>query len=235
MKTHKLLLMLLIVMCALVIAGIGCSQTAEPTTALTEITLPAPKTTGTISVEKALATRRSVRQWEKKDLTLEQISQIAWAGQGITDAKTGHRTAPSAMAMYPLMIYLFTKDGVFRYVPQGHKLKQVFKEDKRPDIAQAAMGQPQVKNAAMVVAITANPARMGTRGAVNADRWIYIEAGHVGENIHLQAVAMGLGSVTVGAASPTEIAKILALPEGETGVYLIPVGYPAAPPPTNPR
>jgi SagB-type dehydrogenase family enzyme len=235
--------LLSIIVLAVWLLATSCPAAAQPVSpAVNEIALPAPHTTGRISVEQALATRRSIRQFASKDLTLEQIGQLAWAAQGITDPQTGHRTAPSAVAMYPLTIYLFTKDGVFRYLPQGHKLLQVFAEDKRGVLAATSAfgpnssGQPSVRNAPLVMVICANAGKM-LRFAANAEKWIDIEAGHAGENVHLQAVAMGLGSVTVGGINPAEAIKVLGSPANEAVIYAIPIGYAAAAPavPERPR
>jgi SagB-type dehydrogenase family enzyme len=228
MRARNLLLLLLVAAGVGAIIGIGCTGATPPPApaAGAEIALPAPKTTGNVSVEQALARRRSVRQFSAKDLTLAQIGQLAWAAQGITDARTGHRTAPSAVAMYPLQVYLFTSGGVFRYLPQGHKLLQLSKEDKRTALSLAAMGQAPVRNAPLDLVFTGSFDRMRSSFGAKADGWVYIEAGHAGENVHLQAVAMGLGSVTVGGVNPTEVAKVLGDPAGETVLYAIPIGYP---------
>jgi hypothetical protein len=91
------------------------------------IKLPEPRTDGGISVEKALEERRSIRSFGKEGLTLDEVSQLLWAAQGVTDDK-GHRTAPSAMARYPLQVYLLASNvtdlpsGVYHYSPQGHNL-----------------------------------------------------------------------------------------------------------------
>jgi len=191
-----------------------------------EITLPRPNLKGQVSVEEAMAKRRSIRQFAEKELTLAQVGQLAWAAQGITEPKRGLRTAPSAVASYPLEIYMAKKDGLFRYIPQGHKLVQLSKADLRGALSEAARGQESLKTAPLDIVIVEVKSRVPTGFAGKGERFVNIEAGHVGENIHLQAVALGLGSVTVGAADDKQTAQALNLPEGETPLYMIPVGYP---------
>jgi len=194
------------------------AQEPQPTPDAKTITLPAPTLTGTVSVEQALAARRSVRQFADRPLDRREIGQLAWAGQGITDPATGHRTAPSAMARYPITLYLCTPEGVFRYLPHGHRLEQVSTTDSRA----ALSNQKQVQSAPLVFAITAD--YEAPKFGANAERFIAIEAGRIGENIHLQAVALGLGSVTVGGFEPEAAGKALGLTGAQRVVYLLPVG-----------
>jgi len=203
--------------------GVGHAQPgSDASGTAANIVLPAPKTVGTVSVEQALAQRRSVRSFAAKELTLDQIGQLAWAAQGITEPKRGLRTAPSAGAIYPLEVYLAKSDGVFRYLPQGHQLQQVTNVDKRSELSP----QASVRNAPVDFVIAGNFERMRAKFGANTDRFVYIEAGHVGQNIHLQAVALGLASVSVGGFDPAAATQALNLPTDETVIYIIPVGYP---------
>ena len=153
----------LLILCVLVTAGltlpgtVGCGQGASGNGA--EVSLPPPTTTGGMGVAEAIAKRRSVREFTKEDLTIEQISQLAWAAQGITEPQRGLRAAPSAGALYPLELYLFTKDGVFHYLPKGHKLEQIGTRDRRHELSLAALGQSSVASAALDFVITAVFAR----------------------------------------------------------------------------
>lgn len=192
---------------------------ADPVAAGTALALPAPRLTGPVSVEAALAKRRSVRQFAARPLTMTEISQLAWAGQGITDAKTSHRTAPSAMAKYPLDIYLVTADWAARYVPDGHKLVVVATGDHRAELS----GQNQVKSAPLVIVAAGTASRIG---GGHAEEWTAFEAGAAAQNINLQAVALGLGSVTVGGYDQAGVVKALNLPEGTRPYILVPVGEP---------
>lgn len=220
MRTYLFLFLAIFTVAALV--GFGCAQLTTNSDQAPVISLPAPRTTGPVSVEQALAKRRSVRSYSDKQLTLEQIGQLAWAAQGITEPTRGLRTAPSAMAVYPLTIYLVKSDGVFRYIPQGHQLQQITAADKRAEIS----GQASVRQAPLDMVIVGNMEKMRARSGPNAERFVYLEAGHVAQNIHLQAVALGLASLSVGGFDPPAATKALNLPADETVLYVIPVGYP---------
>ena len=188
--------------------------------------LPKPVTDGKVSLEKAIATRRSGRSFSDKGLTMAEIGQILWAAQGITDEKAGLRASPSAGALYPLELFVCTSEGVVRYVPKVHKLETVEKGDKRKALSEAALGQPWVAQAPVVIVIAAVPSRTTAKYGERGLRYILIEAGHAGQNIQLQAVALGLVSVPVGAFSDKDLAKVLSLPEGMSPLYIICIGRP---------
>lgn len=229
MRGRVPLLMVAVAAGSVIPGGVGCGQNAasESQRHPAEVALPAPQTEGEVSVEEALARRRSVRRFGSRDLTPEQISQLAWAAQGITEPTRGLRTAPSAGATYPLELYLVKGDGVYHYVPQGHKLRQLSGEDKRADLAAAALGQAWVRQAAVNFVIAAVYQRTSTRYGERAERYVHMEAGHVAQNLHLEAVALGLGSVPIGAFRDQSVSKVLELPSEQAPIYIIPVGHPA--------
>ncbi len=205
-----------------VVIGIGAEA---PMVVPQEIALPAPTTHGTMSVEEAIAKQRSVRGFQTKGLTEQQIGQLLWAAQGVTDAATGHRAAPSAMAMYPLTVYVFKADGVFAYQPQGHRLARISDQDRRAEVTQPPRGgQP----APLTFIFAGDRTKMGSRMAEMADRFIYLEAGHAAENLALEATALGLATVTQGGVNQAAVAKVLSLPPTRVVIYAMPVGYPAA-------
>ncbi len=185
--------------------------------------LPAPEFTGR-PIEDCIKDRRSVRAYKDKDLTLQQVSNILWAAQGITQTNGGLRSVPSAGATYPLIIYAAKKDGLFRYVPDSHGIARVLGKDVRQEIAKAALGQRFVADAGLVVVITAVYSRTTMRYGERGIRYVHIEAGHAAQNIHLEAVALGLASVPVGAFKDDELVKSLGLKD-EQPLYVIPVGY----------
>jgi len=188
--------------------------------------LPAPRTEGDLSLEEALAARRSVRDFTSEELTLEELSQLLWAAQGVT-APWGGRTAPSAGALYPLEVYVATSQGVLHYLPDGHRAQSLATSDVRGALSEAAGGQTAVADAPAVLIITALPARTETKYGERTERYVHLEAGHAAQNVLLQAVALGLGGVPMGAFSDEEVARVLGLPRGEVALYLIPVGHPA--------
>ena len=189
------------------------------------INLPQPKLKGAVSVEEAIQKRRSVRGYASKDISLEDVSQLLWACQGITEPKRALRAVPSAGALYPLEIYIAKKDGVFHYIPKGHKLEVLSDKNVKAEIAEASLGQSYVEEAAVDIIICALydriTSRYGERGVMYAD----MEAGHAAQNVFLQAVALGLDSVPIGAFKEEAVAKILNLPRGTRPIYILPVGY----------
>lgn len=191
-----------------------------------EIMLPNPDREGKVPLEQAIEQRRSIRQFSDAPLDKQQISQLLWAAQGITEQATGYRASPSAGALYPLEIFLVSIDGVYHYQPQGHQMVQLFTEDIRQLIASCALGQQPVAQAPVSIIITAiydrTTARYGDRGI----RYTDIEAGHACQNILLQATALGLGAVPIGAFSEQCINEALGLDQDFTPLYVIPVGYP---------
>lgn len=188
------------------------------------IDLPAPRLKGDMSLEEALFKRRSIRTFTPSPLSLTEISQLLWAAQGITEPNRGLRTAPSAGATYPYEVYIANQDGVFHYIPKGHRLEKIKDGDIRSELSSASFGQASVRDAGVVFLLSAiyeRTARYGER----AKMFVHIEAGHIAQNIHLQAVALNLGSVPIGAFNPDRVKEVSGIPEGEI-VYVIPVGHP---------
>ena len=179
-----------------------------------------------MSLDEALASRRSVREFTSEPLSLEQVSQLLWAAQGIT-ADWGGRTAPSAGALYPLEVYVATAEGLSHYLPDGHRLETVSGTDLREALARAALGQTQVSDAPVVFVISAVTARTAEKYGDRAERYVQLEAGHACQNLLLEAVALGLGAVPTGAFSDDAVRDVLGFPEGDHPLYLVPVGYPA--------
>lgn len=191
--------------------------------------LPQPRLKGTMSLEEALAKRRSVRSFREGPLKLSELSQLLWAMQGITDPR-GLRTAPSAGATYPLEIYVVVGEvhglnaGVYHYVPERHRLELVAEGDKRQALFEAGLRQAPLKEAPVVVVITAEYNRTVRRYGERGIRYVHMEAGHVAQNLCLQAVTLGLGTVPIGAFEDERVSAVLRLEETRKPLYLIPVG-----------
>jgi SagB-type dehydrogenase family enzyme len=190
-----------------------------------EMALSEPMLQGALSLEETLARRRSVRSFTEEELTLEEISQLLWAAQGLT-AAWGGRTAPSAGALYPLEVYVATADGLYHYVPQGHKVIIESQDDLRLKIWEVALEQDAIREAPAVFVITAVYERTATKYGDRAERYVKLEAGHACQNILLQAVALDLGAVPIGAFYDDQIQAALSLPPDHEPLYLIPVGHP---------
>ena len=186
--------------------------------------LSQPSLEGKMSLEETLTKRRSQREFTNQELSEEQISQLCWAAQGIT-SEWGGRTAPSAGALYPLELYIATSQGVFHYLPSSHSLEEIKKEDVRSTLSKAALFQSPVKDGVAVFIITAVYERTEKKYKEKAERYVRLEAGHAGQNILLQAVALDLGAVPIGAFSDSQVQKVLGIPSDHQPLYLIPVGY----------
>lgn len=206
------------------LSSLGRSSTPEIGPGAVE-PLPSPRLTGPASLEEALHDRRSIRSFTSEALTRAEVGQLLWAAQGLTDA-AGHRTAPSAGALYPLEVDVVTAEGIARYVPDGHGLASRGDTDLRPALRRAALDQAAVGEAPLIIVISAVVERTATRyGAGRAARYVALEAGHAAQNILLQAVSLGLGAVTIGAFDDAGVRRVLGLADGEAPLYLIPVGH----------
>ncbi len=179
-----------------------------------------------MSVEEALARRRSIREFIPQKLTERELSQLLWAAQGITHPD-GLRTAPSAGALYPLELYVATASGFYHYEPRGHRLVQLSDRDLRASVRRAALDQEAITQAPAVFVIAAVYERTSRKyGATRTPRYVHMEAGHAAENLLLEAVALGLGGVPIGAFDDDALQNVLALDANCRPLYLIPVGHP---------
>jgi len=191
--------------------------------------LPQPKYDSKVSIEKALHSRRSVREYEDKPLSLNEISQLLWAAQGIT-SPLGFRTAPSAGALYPLEIYLVAgnvnnlPDGVYKYKPESHALVNILRGDKRAGLCAAALGQPCVKKSAAVIVIAAVYERTMKKYGQRGFRYVHVEVGNASQNIYLQAVSLNLGTVLIGAFDDEKVREVLRMHGTEQPLSIMPVG-----------
>ena len=218
----------------IIAANFYCQDNRERTTMQRTnadiIQLPAPNFKSNISVEEALQKRRSVRDYATASLSLEEISQMLWSAQGITDESYGLRTAPSAGALYPLEVYLAAanvKDltaGLYKYNPQNHNLQRISDGDKRVEISNASLKQDAIEECSALVIITAIYERTSVKYGDRAERYVHIEVGHAGQNIYLQAVSLGIGTVMIGAFKDEALKKILKLPANEFPLAIYPLG-----------
>jgi len=188
--------------------------------------LPLPERKRRMSLEEALAARRSVREFRREPITDRELSQLLWAAQGITTPE-GLRTAPSAGALYPLDVWVATASGFYHYEPHKHRLTRHLERDLRPDIHRAALMQEAILQAPVVFVIAAVYERMAEKyGEQRTPRYVHMEAGHFAQNLLLEAVALGLGGVLIGAFNDREVERVLSLPADQKPLYLIPVGHP---------
>jgi SagB-type dehydrogenase family enzyme len=193
------------------------------------IVLPAPARTGTMSIEEAIARRRSIRAFDERPLRRDELSQLLWAAQGITGEGGFKRAAPSAGAKYPIELFVVVGEvegispGVYRYVPASHSLVRVRDGDHRETLCFEALAQEWVRDAPVALVITAIYGRTRVKYGNRAERYVHIEVGAVAENVYLEAESLGLGTTFVGAFSDAGVAKVLDLDE-EAPLGIMPVG-----------
>jgi SagB-type dehydrogenase family enzyme len=198
-----------------------------------EVKLPPPRERGEMSLEEAIARRRSVRRYKRESLSLFQLSQVLWAAQGITGAGI-LRAAPSAGATYPLEVFVLIgrggveglEEGMYHYNVANHSLEPHKGGDLREELSIAARNEEFIAQAPVDIVICALYERTSRRYGRRGERYVHMEAGHVGENIHLQAVALGLAVVMVGAFEDERVRKLMDLAEEVKPLYIIPLGKP---------
>ncbi len=193
------------------------------------ITLPQPKFDGKISLELAINARTSIRSYTTEPINLGQLSQVVWAAQGMSSQSQRH-TVPSAGAIYPLELYVVSGNvqdlvaGIYHYLPREHCLKMMVSGDKRRELAAAALNQGSIKQGAATLVISAIYERMAVRYGQRARRYVDMEVGHAGQNIYLQATALRLGTVAIGAFHDELVQRILGLHQDEVPLYIMPIG-----------
>ena len=201
--------------------------------------LPSPLMDGNVSVEKALANRRSHRNFVDKAISAEQLSQVLWAAYGVSkphpdssNRRGGLRTAPSAGAVYPFEIYIVVgrvKDiepGVYKYISQEHKIVRTINGDIRESLSAAALGQTHVKEAPVTILYAAVYSRMVQRyGDRGRDRYVCMDLGHSAQNVYLQVESLNMGTCAIGAFSDDKLAEVMQLPEEEVPLYIMPIGF----------
>ena len=210
----------------------------------TIIKLPSPQLKGKVSLEETILRRRAVRGYRRDPLGLSQLSQILWSAQGITGTRE-FRASPSAGATYPLEIFVLVgkqgvldsevpmqsgqapealQAGIYHYEVDSHSLSLHKPGDSRPDLARATLAQEFIIDAPVDIVICALYHRTSYRYGRRGERYVHIEVGHVGENIHLQAVALGLATVEIGAFNDEEVRKVLGVEEQIKPLYIMPLG-----------
>ncbi len=198
------------------------------------IHLPPPSSKGGMSLAEAIARRKSIRRYTRETITQSQLSQLLWSAQGITDVSSERRSVPSAGATYPLEIFVVCGDncienieaGIYWYSPEEHSLHLHYKGDARLDLSEAALAQEYIVEAPLNIVICAVYERTALFYGPRAERYINMEAGHAGQNIYLQATALGLGTVAIGAFDDEPVREVLRLDKQYEPLYIFPIGKP---------
>lgn len=190
--------------------------------------LPPPRKTGGLGLNEAIARRRrAIRGWSSDLLHAAELSQLLWAAQGVTGSD-GERTVPSPGGLYPLVIHVLTSEGVHRYLAKGHRLERMTQEDRRGRLAHACLEQEFVGDAPVVLVLANTRRRSRRRYGARAERYAMLEAGHAAQNVLLEAVALGLSGVPVGAFYDAEVRRDAAFGPDEAPLYVLPLGRPTA-------
>lgn len=200
--------------------------------------LPDPKTVqvGEISLFEAISSRRSHRRFDLSPLTLNELTFLLWATQGvqrvIRDGVASLRTVPSAGARHPFETYLIVnrvtdlEPGLYRYLVLDHKLCFLRSDPEFPTkVTEACLGQEFVGQAAVVFAWATIPYRTEWRYSGFSHKVIAMDAGHVCQNLYLACAAIGAGTCGIGAYHQHKMDALLGVDgEDEFTVYLAPVG-----------
>jgi SagB-type dehydrogenase family enzyme len=202
------------------------SRRARPLPDVVGDPLPAPETVGGMSLAGALCARRSHRSFLPRPVPLENVAQLCWAAQGISEHGEALRTAPSAGALFGVHLLVVRATGIDAYDPNHHALRRTVAGDVRAVLAVAAGDQACVRDAPLCLALAIEEGRLASTYGARAERYCLLEAGHVAQNVLLQATALGLAGVPLGAFDDARVASILHLAHGLAPVYLIPLGYP---------
>ena len=184
-----------------------------------------------LSIEKAIAKRRSERSFSGKIMSLAELSHILYYSSGITDKRIGFRAAPSAGATYPIEVYPVTNNvegltkGIHRYLVDSHELELIREGDFRQDMARAALGEQMIMQANVILVLSAIFQRTQRIYRERGRRYILFEAGHIAQNTYLVAASMGLGACAIGAFYDEDFNRLLGLDGREESVlYLVAVG-----------
>jgi SagB-type dehydrogenase family enzyme len=228
MKLILIFLLFLIVSCTNTTTSSQTSIVNNPFRV--EISLPLPDIIGTVPLETTIYNRRSQREYQDIAISLVDLGQILWATQGVT-SQEGFKTAPSAGALYPLEVYVVVTKaeslemGIYRYLPANHSLRLERAGAFREQLYDASLRQQLVLNAPVSIIITSVweriTGRYGSRGIIYG----YLEAGHAGQNLLLQATALNLAVTGIAAFEDDRIKSILGLAQGEDPLYLFAFGY----------
>jgi SagB-type dehydrogenase family enzyme len=206
----------------------GCVRTKEE-----NMKLPKVRKDGDVSVEKALAQRRTVRSFSREPLNAGQLSQVLWAGQGTTEEGGSKRAAPSAGALYPCYLYAAAgkgtvegiEAGLYRYVPEDQSISLVSQRDIRDVLARSCLSQTWMAHAPVSIVICSDYGRITGKYGERGIRYAMIEAGHIAQNIFLEAVSLGLSAGIVGAFIDDEVIKGMGIPHTHSPLLVMPVGY----------
>jgi SagB-type dehydrogenase family enzyme len=185
----------------------------------------------------AFAKRHSAREFVLRRLPLASLSQILFLSHGVRgvrtvdDERVFDRCSPSAGGLYPIELYVATRmvetvpDGIHHYDARFHRLEQVLEGDFHDRLADLTIGQQMIRAANLVIIMTAVFERTMWKYGLRGYRYVWLDAGHLGQSIYLASGGMNLGAVTIGGFFDAELNRLLRLPPGESSIYLTCVGF----------
>ena len=204
--------------------------------------LPVPKFSSNIMVEEAISWRRSIREYKDEPISIESLSSILWASQGINEFNYSFRTIPSAGATYPLEVYAiiaekgvlikesdYLVEGSYKYDGKMHSIELVKEGDFSEELAKASLNQNWIKEAPINIVVCALYERTERRYGDRGQRYVHMEDGHVSQNIYLMAAALYLGTVAVGAFYDEQVRNVIKAEIKEKPLYIMPIGIPKKP------
>jgi SagB-type dehydrogenase family enzyme len=192
----------------------------------TKTKLPPAELPDAMHVAEALAARRSHSTFSEQPLSRELIAQLCWAAQGTTNKRKKLRATPSARSLFPLTLVLTHGEGIDEYLAGSHSLKRIGDRDVRADLQRTAGNQSPVGSAPLCIAIAINTRRMELEFGPWAERLCLLEAGAAAENVLIEATAIGLVGIPIGAFEPERAREVLGLGQRVHPVLLLPLGHP---------
>jgi len=194
------------------------------------ISLPEPKLDGSVSLEKCLFVRRSIREFRDEPMSLADVSQLLWSSSGITDRHTGYRTTPSGGGLFPLETILIAgrvdglESAAYRYVPASHSLEKLAPGDHREAFQATCFNQTFISAAPVTIVWAAVYERTEVKYGDLSPALIHMEMGHAAQNVSLQAIPLGYDAVCIGAMNAFDVIKMLGLKHDEIPEYAISIG-----------
>jgi SagB-type dehydrogenase family enzyme len=172
-----------------------------------------------ISMIPEMSCRRSVRKYTDNTVDSDAIARLLWAAYGKNKFR---RTVPSAGAIYPLVIYFWYDMALYRYVSETHSWEFCSVLLDKTELHTACLSQHSIMSAPFVIIVAADYDKIKRKYRRRGERYAILEAGHVGQNVHLMCEALGLGCVMIGAFSDRKVKAALSI--DESPLYVIPVG-----------
>jgi protease I len=193
------------------------------------IQLTRPKTVGKLSFEEALSKQQDTFIFTGQTIERVRIGQLAWAAQGVRETQTNLQTVPSTEEASPIQLYLATNEGLFVYLPDENSLEQTIYQDIRDTLTAASAPMANsIASAGCVFIITTPTRRLSTQRGANSRTSVHLQAGHIAQNIQLQAICLDLGSVAIDTFDTRGVNTACRLPRNIEPIYIICVGYPAS-------